>query len=73
MKAVEDDVLGELNVVLQGTLARDDQHGRRTFTREFTVAANKGSIIYGSTPTGGDVFVDQEVFHGKARQDLPNK
>jgi hypothetical protein len=66
-KAVEYDILGELEVVLDKTLARDDQHGWRTCMGEVAVASDEARIIYGSRPRGSDLFVDHEVFCGMSR------
>jgi hypothetical protein len=70
---VEYDILGELEVILDRTLMRDDQHGWRTFMGEVVVASDQARIIYGSRPRGADLFVDQDVFCRKSRQNLPDK
>jgi hypothetical protein len=72
-KAVEYDILRELEVVLDRTLARDDQHGWRTCMGEVAVASDEARIIYGSRPRGADLFVDHEVFCGNSRQNLLDK
>jgi hypothetical protein len=70
---VEYDILRELEVVLDRTLARDDQHGWRTYMGEVVVASDKACIIYGSRPSGADLFVDHEVFCEKSLQNLLDK
>jgi hypothetical protein len=70
---VEYDILGELEVILDRTLARDDQHGWRTCMGEVAVALDEARIIYGSRTRGTDLLVDHEVFCGKLRQNLPHK
>jgi hypothetical protein len=70
---VEYDILRELEVVLDRTLARDDQHGWRTCMGEVAVALDKACIIYINRQSGADLFVDHEVFCGKSCQNLPDK
>jgi hypothetical protein len=65
-KAVEYDILGELEVVLDRTIERDDQHEWRTCMGEVAMASDVARIIYGSRPRGADIFVDHEVFCGKS-------
>jgi hypothetical protein len=72
-KAVEYDILGELEVVLDRTIERDDQHEWRTCMGEVAMASDVARIIYGSRPRGADLFVDHEVFCGKSYQNLPHK
>jgi hypothetical protein len=72
-KAVEYDILREVEVILDRTLARDDQHGWRTCMEEVAVASDEADIIYGSTPRGADFFVDHEVFCGKSLHNLLDK
>jgi hypothetical protein len=69
---VEYDILGELEVVLDRTLERDDQHGWRTCMGEVAVASDEARIIYGNRSRGADLFVDHEVFCRKLRQNLPD-
>jgi hypothetical protein len=71
-KVVEYDILRELVVVLDRTLARDDQHGWRTCMGEVVVASDEAHIIYASRTRGADLFVDHEILCGKSRQNLPN-
>jgi hypothetical protein len=72
-KEVEYDILRELEVILDRTLARDDQHGWRTCMGEVAVVSNKVDIIYGSTPRGAYFFVYHEVFCRNSLQNLLDK
>jgi hypothetical protein len=63
---MEYDILRVLEVILDRTLARDDQHGWRTCMGEVAVALDEARIIYGSRPRGANLVVDHELFCGKS-------